>query len=168
MQQALLSLLAEMPLDQITGAMIAARAGIGYATFFRHYADVRALLIDTVAQVTDEIAATMMPALLAADSGRASAALVDAVAARRTVFHALLVGAGDALRGEVARQAMARVASLPDLSPAWLPRTLAIRVAVTSTIEILDWWLREAPDNPPAAVATLLDRLVIARFALDG
>ncbi len=168
MQQALLSLLAEMPLDQITGATIAARAGIGYATFFRHYADVRALLIDTVAQVTDEIAATMMPALLAADSGAASAALVEAVAARRAVFHALLSGAGDALRGEVARQVMARVASLPDLSPAWLPRPLAIRVAVTSTIEILDWWLREAPDSTPATIAALLDRLVIARFAKDG
>jgi uncharacterized protein (DUF2236 family) len=80
------------------------------------------------------------------------------------MFRSLLAGAGDALRAELARQVMERVATLPDLSPAWLPRRLAIRVAVTGTIELLDWWLREEPDRQPAEVAALLDRLVIARL----
>jgi len=55
----------------------------------------------------------------------------------------------------------------PDVSPAWLPRRLAIRVAVTSTIELLDWWLCDEPERDPAEVAALLDRLVISRLA-DG
>jgi len=168
MRQALLALLAEMPLEAITGASIAERAGIGYATFFRHYADVRAVLVDAVATVTDDLAQGMMPALLAADSGGAAAALIHAVAARRSVFLALLAGAGDALRAELARQVIARVAALPDLSPSWLPRRLAMRVAVMGTIELLDWWLREAPETDPAEVAALLDRLVIARLAEDA
>jgi AcrR family transcriptional regulator len=63
MRRALLELLQEMPIEAITGARIADRAGIGYATYFRHYADVRALLGDTVAAMTDELALGMMPAL---------------------------------------------------------------------------------------------------------
>jgi len=165
MRQALLALLEQIPLDAITGAMIAQRAKVGYATFFRHYADVRALLADTVAALTDDLAETMLPALLAADSGAAAAALIDAVAARRAMFRALLSGAGDAMRAELARQVIERVAIMPDLSPSWLPRRLSMRVAVMSTIELLDWWLREEPDRAPGEVAALLDRLVIARFA---
>jgi AcrR family transcriptional regulator len=165
MRQALLTLLAETPLEAITGAMVAARAGIGYATFFRHYADVRALLVDAVAAVTDNLARGMMPALLAADSGGAAIALVDAVAAERSVFHALLSGAGDALRAELARQVIERVATLPDVSPSWLPRRLATRVAVMGTIELLDWWLRDEPGRESGEVAALLDRLVIAPLA---
>lgn len=157
-------LLEDKPLETISGALIAERAEVGYATFFRHYADVRALLVDAVAEVTDDLAQGMMPALLAADSGGAAVALVDAVAARRAVFRSLLAGAGDALRAELARQVIERIAALPDLSPSWLPRRLAIRVAVMSTIEILDWWLREEPARDSAEVAALLERLVIARL----
>ena len=165
MRQALLALLEEKPLEAITGAMIAERAQVGYATFFRHYADVRALLVDTVAAVTDDLAQGMLPALLAADSGGAASALVEAVAARRAVFRSLLTGAGDALRAELARRVIERVTVLPDLSPSWLPPRLATRVAVMSTIELLDWWLREEPERSPAEVSALLDRLVIARLA---
>jgi AcrR family transcriptional regulator len=165
MRQALLVLLEEMPLEAITGAKIAERAGIGYATFFRHYADVRAVLVDTVAALTDDLAEGMMPALQASDSAAAAAALVEAVAARRAMFCALLAGAGDALRAELARQVIDRVEALPDLASSWLPRRLAKRVAVMGTIELLDWWLREEPERDLAEVAALLDRLVIGRLA---
>ncbi len=165
MRQALLVLLERMPLDDITGAMIAKQAKVGYATFFRHYTDMRALLVDAVAAITDELAKEMMPALLAADSGRAASVLIDAVAARRAVFRALLSGAGAALRAELARQVIERVAMLPDLSQSWLPRRLALRIAVIGTIELLDWWLIEEPDRDPVEVAALLHRIVASPIA---
>lgn len=168
MQAALLALLAKMPLEAITGALIAERAGIGYATFFRHYADVRALLADIVAAATDDLSMSMMSRLLAADSRGAAAALVDAVGAQRAMFQALLSGAGDVLRVELARQVIERVAILPDISPSWLPRRLAMRVTVAGTIELLDWWLNEEPDRDPAEVAAVLDRLVIAPLTDGG
>lgn len=162
MREALLQVLEERPLKAISGAMIAERANVGYATFFRHYADVRALVVDTVAAVTDELAQAMMPALLAADSGGAALVLVEAVSARRLVFRSLFFGAGDVLRAELSRQVIQRLDALPDLSPSWLPRQLATRVAVTGTVEVLDWWLREEPGMGTGDVARLLDRLVIA------
>ncbi len=164
MRRALLTLLDRTPLAAITGAMIAEQARIGYATFFRHYADVHALLVDTVATITDELAEAMMPALLSADSGGAATALITAIAARRPMFTALLSGAGDALRAELARAVIARISALPDLLPPELPRSLALRISVTATIDLLDWWLREEPERDPAEVAALFDRLVIARL----
>lgn len=98
------------------------------------------------------------------DSSGAALALVNAVADRRALFSALMAGAGDALRAELARQVIERLGGLPDLSPSWPPRKLATRVAVMSTIELLDWWLREASDREAAEVAMLLDRLVIRRL----
>lgn len=165
MRLALLALLEEMPVEAVTGAKVAERAGVGYATFFRHYADVPALLVDTVAAVTNDLAEGILPALLEADSGGAAVALVNAVSTRRPAFHSLLAGTGDALRAELARQVIERIDALPDLSPSWLPRRLATRVGVMGTIELLDWWLREAPEHGPAEVAALLDRIVIAPLA---
>jgi AcrR family transcriptional regulator len=168
MQQALLALLARMPLDAISGAAIAEQARIGYATFFRHYADVRALLADTVAVLTDELAEGMMPAWLASDSGGAATILVRAVEVQRATVGALLSGGGDALRAELVHQVIERAVILPDLAPSWLPRRLALRIGVTATIELLDWWLSEEPAHDPVAVATLLDRLVFAQLGDDA
>ena len=47
---ALLELLEERPFDQLTIREITARAGTGYATFFRHYPDKEALLHDVAAE----------------------------------------------------------------------------------------------------------------------
>ena len=70
------------------------------------------------------------------------------------------------MRAELARQAIDRVVALPDVSPTWLPRRLAMRVAVMSTIELIDWWLREEPERDLKEVAALLDHLVMASLAL--
>lgn len=161
MRAALLALLSETSLDAVTGAMVADRAGVGYSTFFRHYADVRALLVDTVGALTDDLAQVMMPAILRQQSATAAQALIDAVDIRREPVRALLAGAGDALRAELGRQVINRLATLPTLSAAWLPPALAIRIAVASTIELLDWWLNEEPQRDATSVSELLTALVI-------
>ncbi|HWT51264.1 MAG TPA: helix-turn-helix domain-containing protein, partial [Caulobacter sp.] len=48
--EGLLSLLEETAFDQITVQEIVQRAGVGYATFFRHFADKQALLNSLAAE----------------------------------------------------------------------------------------------------------------------
>lgn len=50
----------------------------------------------------------------------------------------------------------------PDLAVERLGERVVRRLAVTGTIEVLDWWLREQPGIGMDDVARLLDRLVIA------
>lgn len=168
MRQALLGLLAEMPFEAVTGALIAERAGIGYATYFRHYADPGALLVDTVAHLADGLVERMLPAMLAIDTREAARRLVHAIDAERAVYLALLSGAGDATRGMLARHLLDHLGHLPDLSPDWLPRRLAMRFAIFGTVEILDWWLQEEPELDPEEVAEIIDRLIIARMNDQG
>ncbi|MEJ5975003.1 hypothetical protein WG901_00015 [Novosphingobium sp. PS1R-30] len=154
-----------MAFDTVTGAMIAERAGVGYATYFRHYADPRDLLVDTVAHLAGGLVEQMMPALLNGGTHAAARELVQTVDVERATYFALLNGAGDATRGMLVRYLFDRMANLPDLSPHWLPRRLAIRFAIVGTIELLDWWLREEPLLDLDTVANLLDRLIIARIS---
>jgi AcrR family transcriptional regulator len=165
MREAMLGLLEEIPLRQVTGAMVAKRAGIGYATFFRHYDDVHALLLDTVTTLVDDLAARMMPALLAADTRGAAAALIDYVVERSGLCRALLAGSGADLRAMLLSHVVDHVAALPRLSPSLLPPRLAIRLAVAGTVEVLEWWLRDAPGSDPQTVAAILDRVVMTPLA---
>jgi AcrR family transcriptional regulator len=162
MRRAMLSLLAEMPLEQVTGALVAGRAGVGYATYFRHYRNVRELLVDTVAELAEELAARMLAPMIAGDSAAAARVLTSAVAERREVFASLLGGAGDETRGVLTRHIVERTAQFPDLSPPWLPHRLALRFAIAGTVEVLDWWLHEAPERTADDVAPILARLLIA------
>lgn len=168
MRDALLALLAEMPLEEVTGALIADRAKVGYATYFRHYQNVRDLLVDTVVKVADQLTAKMLPALVAADTASASRVLVEAVEQQRLAFTALLRGAGDETRGVLARHVVDQVGRFPDLTPGWLPHRLAVRFAVASTVELLDWWLCEEPQRSLGDIAAILDRLVIAPLRQGG
>jgi len=161
MRAALLALLEETPLEEVTGAAVAARAGIGYATYFRHYENVRDLLVDTVVSLANELAEQMLPAMIAADTAGAARVLVESVSDQRAAFVALLSGAGDETRGMIARHVADQVGHMPDLSPEWLPHRLALRFAIASTIEVLDWWLREEPGRDADEVAAILERLVI-------
>jgi len=54
---AMTELASELPLDSITVRAIAARADVGYATFFRHYPDKEALLADVADKLIREFQA---------------------------------------------------------------------------------------------------------------
>ena len=64
LREAMVELAAELPLDAITVRAIAARAGVGYATFFRHYSDKETLLADVAQQLTQEFLAQVAPLLI--------------------------------------------------------------------------------------------------------
>ncbi|MEO7248253.1 MAG: TetR/AcrR family transcriptional regulator [Novosphingobium sp.] len=160
LRTSLLALITRQSYDKITVRDIVAEAGIGYATFFRHYPSKDALL-DAVAG--EEIAAMMRltaPLLSPTDTRATCVALAEYVGGRRAVWTALLTGgAAGHLREQFVR--LAPLADVRDVGNTWLPPDLGVIFGVTSTVEILTWWLRQAPDYPARKVAELLDRLVI-------
>ncbi len=158
---ALLALLEERPFDQLTIREISAKAGTGYATFFRHYPTKEALLSDVAAEEIADLLEKAATILFAADSHKAALALCNYVDERRTLWYALLTGgAAGIVREEFIRQAR-DIASHVTLHGDWLPAELGVLHGVGSTIDILSWWLGQEKDYSPVQIADILDRLVI-------
>jgi AcrR family transcriptional regulator len=162
---ALLELLDEQPFDQITIRQITARAGTGYATFFRHFTDKEALLgAIATAQIT-ELFGLVFPVLFAADSLEATRALCRYVDEHRALWRALLTGgAAGIVRREFVREARewaSRGEPLAAGTPAGIPRDLAVVHGAGSTIDLLAWWLGHPEALSADQFAAVLDRLVI-------
>jgi AcrR family transcriptional regulator len=162
LNSALLALLEERSFDQLTIREITARAGTGYATFFRHYPDKEALLSDVA---TDEIAnllAMVTPVLYEANSYESTMALCHYVAKHSRLWSALLTGGAAAIvRNEFIDQARALVDEA-HTAPDWLPADLGVVYGTGSTFDILAWWLGQKNDLKAQDVAAILHRLVIA------
>ena len=167
-REALLVLLEMHPFEQITIRDISAQAGTGYATFFRHYVDKVALLGDLAAEEIGELLSHALPIIDAdaAETHAACMALCSYVDEHRHLWSVLLTGgAAGTLREQFTRKARAIAAERPrpkhHLS-AWLPSDIAVVFGVSSTVEILAWWLQDGGQHSVSEVATILDRLVIA------
>ena len=167
LRTALLDLVAEMPFEEVSVAAITTRAGIGYATFFRHYRTREALLAEIADDLIGQLLVRIAPLLLAQDTGAAALALTSFVDARRPLCRALLVGAGEAMRRDVTARAIAAAGTAETPAPEWLPRDLGIVHGVAATLTILRWWLEQDRPKDEAAVADLLDRLVFGPMAGD-
>lgn len=162
LRAALLELIETVPFEAITIRDLCARAGIGYATYFRHYPDTATLLDDLAAQEIAELLSRAMPLTVAMDSRAGCRALCEYVDARRRLWSALLTGGAAArLREEFVRQA--RLAVPADVRvPDWAPLDLAISVGASGVLDTLAWWLARGQDLSVDRIAEILDRLVIA------
>jgi AcrR family transcriptional regulator len=157
---ALLDLLQDNAFEQITIREISARAGTGYATFFRHYPTKEALLGDVAAEEICTLMTMTASMMTGPDRFGSILDLCNYVDAHRKLWSALLVGgAAGIVREEMMRQAN----TLGDerQCPDWLPPELARRVGVSSAIDVLVWWLEQKERHSPQQVAVILDRLVI-------
>ncbi|MFM6931094.1 MAG: TetR/AcrR family transcriptional regulator [Novosphingobium sp.] len=161
LRAALIALIPRQTYDKITVRDIVAEAGVGYATFFRHYPSKDAMLDAIASDELAEMLARTAPLLDPLDTRKTCVVLAQHVGSRRDVWSALLTGgAATHLRQQFER--LADNVSSATYPTDWLPRELGIRFGVTATIEILGWWLCERPDYPLDDVAELLDRLTIA------
>lgn len=158
----LLALLEQKPFDQMTVREITIKAGVGYATFFRHYPDKQALLNDLAADQIKALIAKTMPIIFATDSLGACREACTYVAERRKLWSALLTGgAAGTVREEFIRQAK-QIAAAQTRTETWIPNELQVVYSTGGTIDILAWWLQQDEGFPIERIAQILDRLVIA------
>lgn len=159
---ALLSLLEEKSFDQLTIREISARAGTGYATFFRHYPTKEALLSDVASEEIAGLLRLTVPILFDVDSYSSVLALCNYVDDHRNLWSALLTGgAAGILRDEFIRLGR-EVSERIEHASGWIPDDLAIAYGTGGTIDLLAWWLAQEPDTySPAEIAAFLDKLVV-------
>jgi AcrR family transcriptional regulator len=159
---ALLELLEEKSFDQLTIREISARAGTGYATFFRHYPTKEALLSDVASEEIADLLDRTLPILHDSNSYETTRALCSHVAEHRNLWAALLTGgAAGIVREEFIRQARDLPRAFSDMK-SWLPADLAVVYGTGGTIDLLAWWLSQGEDFAPEQIAAILNRLIIA------
>lgn len=163
LRRALLALLEERSYGEITIRDICARAGAGYATYFRHYPDKGALLNDLAAAGIGELLGHALPILYSADARTACITLCSYVDERRHLWAALLTGgAGSILREEFVRQAREASKRRRRGRPrSRFPADLAIVFGVSGLIEILAWWLQHRKQCTVEEIAEILESLVV-------
>lgn len=168
LRQAMAELAAELPLEAITVRAVAARAGVGYATFFRHYADKEALLADLADELTRAFLGEVRPLLVQRDRLAAARQLCAFVEARLAIHQALIAGgAGETVRAEMLRQTMRTVAAARS-TPAEGPLDdLVLFHVVSATLNLLAWWLRNRERVDAETMAEVIARTVLTpTFAL--
>jgi AcrR family transcriptional regulator len=162
LRDALLTLLEERAFDDVTVRDLSARAGIGYATFFRHYPSKAALLDDVAADEIRELLELSIPDVRATDSRAAAMAMCRHVDERRALWAVLLTGgAAGRMREEFIRQARANVPEVVH-NNSWLPDDLKVIFGVAGAVEILSWWLYRGHEWTVEQAAEIVDRLVVA------
>jgi AcrR family transcriptional regulator len=162
LSRALLELLEHKAFDQITIREITARAGIGYATFFRHYPGKETLLDELGSEQIRQLLSLSVPALYETDSRRSCLALCDYVAEHRQLWTALLTGGAAGITREAFLRAAKQLPVDEKALEGWLPADLRVIYGTTATVEVLAWWLQKHAEFAPEQVAEILDRLVVS------
>ncbi|MDH4041033.1 MAG: TetR/AcrR family transcriptional regulator [Gammaproteobacteria bacterium] len=162
LRRALLELLQSRSFEQITIREIAATAGIGYTTFFRHHPTRESLLEEIAADEMRQLLEHLLSTFDADDTRAQSLALCQYVADHRAVWSTLLTGgAAGTLREEFIRIAKAVAEGSPH-NTRWLPAEVGIILVASGTIELLAWWLQQRRPLSVQKVATIYERAVLS------
>ncbi len=162
LRASLLDLLQTSSLDQITIRELAANAGIGYTTFFRHYPTKEDLLEEIAASEIRQLVNLQLAAFEVGDSRASSLALFRYVADHHSLWSALLTGGAAAtLREEFIRIAQEVAAQRPHTTR-WLPADAGILLVASGTIELLSWWLSQARPLTESEMAVIYERAVLS------
>lgn len=163
LRTALLRLLEQKPLEDITVRDICEFAAVGYTTFFRHHPSKESLLDEVAAeQIQRLVDLSLTAAENSEDSRAASIALFTYVNEHRKLWSTLLNGGAEAaMRAELLRIAR-EIAATKGRSETWPPSDITTIIGVSSTIELLSWWLRQRKPLSIEQVADIHERLVLA------
>ncbi len=150
--EALLALTLEREYEEVTIREIAARADIGYATFFRHYPDKDALLGDALDVVIDDVVALLTPAMTSTDPTALGTALCRVL-----------------LRGRAATLLLARFGTNNPCQPAeWapppppgIPAEIAAHHRITASLALLQWWLEGGMPYPAERMGAIYHDLIV-------
>lgn len=162
LREAMVELASESSFEAITVRAIAARAGIGYATFFRHYADKEALLADVADNLTTSFLGQVRPLLLQKDRRGAARSLCAFVLEHLPIHQALIAGgAGETVRSGMLRQTLETLQrARPTMAQDPLEELLLFHLT-SAILNLLAWWLRNLDRVDAETMAEMIERAVL-------
>ena len=159
--EALVRLTLERGYDAVTIRDITGAAGIGYATFFRHYPDKDALLLDVLDVFLEQLFGLLKPR--ADQTEDASLVLFRFVDQHADLCRVLLSGRGSPAIGRRIRDVGTR--SALDLNvpqpDALVPPEVAANHLVAASIALIQWWLEHGRPYSAERMAAIHAALIV-------
>jgi len=162
--KALITLTLEKGYEAVTIRDITERADVGYATFFRHYHDKDALLLDVSDVVLEELMDLLRTPLSQADSVAVGTLIFRYVQEHCEVCRVLLSNRGSrTLMQRIieagTRSVLSQNTPLPG-SP--IPIEIAAYHLVAASLALIQWWLEHDMPYPPEQMGVIYHELIVA------
>ncbi len=143
---------------------IAARAGIGYATFFRHFPDKESLLLNVLEVFVEELMALLQRRAPAGAPAGSGAVVFQYIQAHHDLCRVLLNSQGSAslVRHIHATSVAATLQQYRPRPGSPVPPEVAAHHLVAASIALIQWWLDNDMPYPPARMGAIYEALVIA------
>ena len=158
---ALIDLILEQGYESVTIREIVQRAGVGYATYFRHFPDKESLLLDALDLYLAELVA-LVRQQPAGDGVRAGQQLFAFVGSRPQLSRVFLLSASAGLTDRVIEAGMQSVfAGAMPRADADIPSELAAFHIASASLALVRWWLAHDMPYDPDTMGAIYDRLVL-------
>lgn len=164
LRDALVALVREGDYRTVTIRDIAKRANVGYATYFRHYADKEGLLLDLLEELLADLMGLLEPTLADEDASRSGALVFAHVRANADLYRVLISSQRSvdvlARASSVGMEALLR-RHVPS-EDALLPPEAAVNHLIASFVALVEWWLAAGMQPDVDRMGAALERLIVA------
>lgn len=160
--EALVELTLERPLEAVTIRELTDRAGVGYATFFRHYKSKEELLQAMLRDVLVELVDLLGP--LARVEPREAGTQLFRHARQHADLYRLLLrrGGSGELLNEAVRVGVSGVYDSYETKPgSRVPLEVAAQHFIGSLMRLLAWWLDNDQPYPPQRMGEIYQDLIL-------
>lgn len=159
--RALIDLTLEKGYEAVTIRDITERADVGYATFFRHYPDKEALLVDVLNVFLEELVELLRS--IGDQSEMAGTLVFRYVQEHNELCRVLLSTHGSAplLRHIYEAGAYSVLEQNIPLEGSPVPPEIAAHHLVASSIALIQWWLERDMPYPPEQMGQIYHELII-------
>ena len=156
-----IELLQTRELKDVTIRDVSALSGVGYSTFYRHYATKEELLAEIAEFEVSELVDQSYPALLAGPAIEVCRFTARHIESRRKLWTALTSGTAAAILREKITAATLKYASHAKIGSGFFPLEMGGAMSATIMVELLGWWLRQDEHSSPEYLAEALDRMIV-------
>jgi AcrR family transcriptional regulator len=160
-RDAFVTLLQNQELKDVTVRDVSVLSGVGYSTFYRHYATKEDLIAEIAELEVNTLFDISYPALRSGPPLEVCRFFAQQVDMRRHLWTALTSSMAAPILRKTLIAGMLRNADNTQIGSGFLPREFGAAMCGTILVELLTWWLRQKEFCSPEYLAEAIDRVIV-------